>query len=283
MQAATCADGPWRPSGVARPLLWWTSEQLGELALYLDRALSEWRRAWGIAAPEQSLSCQLAKELPCGEERWKALSSDGEPLAWLRFAPQAGMRIAKAMFPGESAGPITASLAEAGLADAAARLASALGLQAEADAASAPPPSGARAWSGVVETALPGIFEGQLLIGGAAMQAWCAARKPRAPSARSRTPREPLRPASEALAGKRVSLQVQLQGCELDLGTVQGLHVGDLVRLRHSLETPATLTDPSGEKLLAGYLGRQRGLKAVELVPIPQQSPTPPTTNQILP
>jgi flagellar motor switch protein FliM len=63
-------------------------------------------------------------------------------------------------------------------------------------------------------------------------------------------------------------LQVRLEACEVDIGRLQDLQPGDVVRLPHRLDAPAAVVGPGGQPLFGGYLVRRRGRKAVELAPV---------------
>ena len=69
-----------------------------------------------------------------------------------------------------------------------------------------------------------------------------------------------------ALADRKVSLRIELSSCELDLGCLEGLHVGDIVPLAHSLDAPLRVSTAQGTRICEGYLGRQAGVKVIELV-----------------
>jgi flagellar motor switch protein FliM len=75
-------------------------------------------------------------------------------------------------------------------------------------------------------------------------------------------------PVLKALAQAKMTVQVRLQGCELDAGSLQALQLGDVIRLRHGLQTPAVITNGSGRELFSGWLARSRGRKAVQLAPL---------------
>ncbi|HEY0824824.1 MAG TPA: FliM/FliN family flagellar motor C-terminal domain-containing protein, partial [Ramlibacter sp.] len=120
-------------------------------------------------------------------------------------------------------------------------------------------------WSGSVLVSLPGgarVLLGAALVrilvawaddAGASQAAWSAP-----------TPRVPV---DRALAGIALNLQVHLEGCELSVGSLQDLQIGDVLRLQHRVDAPAAVTLPDGAPLFNGFLARTRGRKAVELAP----------------
>lgn len=72
-------------------------------------------------------------------------------------------------------------------------------------------------------------------------------------------------PLLAALSGENLSVSVELSPLELDLGTLSGLRVGDVVRVPHTLETPLLVRLNEGAPLFQGFLGRLDEHKALEL------------------
>jgi flagellar motor switch protein FliM len=76
--------------------------------------------------------------------------------------------------------------------------------------------------------------------------------------------RDALVVATAALAERPLELHVELEGCELDVGALQDLQVGDVVRLAHGLDRPVCVRH-AGASLCHAYIGRRGNRKAVEL------------------
>jgi hypothetical protein len=165
-------------------------------------------------------------------------------------------------------------------ADAMTRLASALGwevLQGASHEHSGP--GAAHRWSGSVEATLP-------LLGWRIVLAASGVRQklqPVSPPKRALEPASPLCSTVEAIRYQEVCLQVVLDGCELELRTLQSLAVGDVVPLRHPLADPAHLMDSTGRQLFSGHLGRQGRSRAVELAGVPSGSERDATHNESQP
>jgi hypothetical protein len=87
------------------------------------------------------------------------------------------------------------------------------------------------------------------------------------PTTPKRVPQAPIVTSVEqALADHKLPIQVELAGCELDLGTLQSLRLGDIVPLSHALDEPLLVSTPAYGAFCAGFLGRQAGSKAIELL-----------------
>lgn len=69
----------------------------------------------------------------------------------------------------------------------------------------------------------------------------------------------------EAIRSSKVKLAVTMQGCEVDLGQLQALRVGDIVTLQHRLDQALSVVDSKQELVCEAFIGTSRGLKAVEL------------------
>lgn len=78
----------------------------------------------------------------------------------------------------------------------------------------------------------------------------------------------PLVAIAIALADTRISLHVQLQECDVDLGLLQRLRPGDVLRVPHRLDAPALVRTAGGNALFQGFLARSQRRRAVELVPL---------------
>ncbi|QCX49349.1 FliM/FliN family flagellar motor switch protein [Ralstonia pseudosolanacearum] len=81
-----------------------------------------------------------------------------------------------------------------------------------------------------------------------------------------------LTPVLSALSAEPLSMTAELNPVELDLGTLTGLQVGDVIRIPHALEMPLLVRVDDGELLCQAFLGRLEDQKAIELFPLTQTS-----------
>lgn len=266
MEAVRTGDpSPWLPRESARPLLAWSAQQFEALGMALAGALVKWREAWDLPAETAAVHCSPASAEAVLREGWRTLGAEGK--VWLHAPADATRRLAAALFGTDSApGPAATDAAEACARDALRRLVQALRVAEGEAPAMGPLPGLGQPWSGAVLAQLPGTPGWLLLLGPDAMQGWCRAAGANVQPAQGRSHKEPLSPVTDALGHRFVPLNVEIAGCEMDLGTLQSLEVGDVVRLRHELQAPAWLTDGSGQVLFDGYLVSQSGRKALELV-----------------
>jgi hypothetical protein len=253
------STGPWQAAGTARPLYWWDERGLQSLAKALEDQLARWRAAWGIGCDAAGLRCQPAGQLPDAVGDWLAFDAAGTAQAWFCVRDDKDAGLLQALFPGVVApGPLACSVAGACRRDAIERIATLLGLACVDERAEAPAAALTRVGSGAVEADLAAPPGARLLVGPEVAARWRKGRK------QQLRPREVLVAATEAATNESLLLQVELDGCELEVGALQGLQVGDVVRLDHGLQTPASVRH-GGEPLCNAYLGRRGNRKAVEL------------------
>ncbi|MBB6581995.1 FliM/FliN family flagellar motor switch protein [Ralstonia solanacearum] len=81
-----------------------------------------------------------------------------------------------------------------------------------------------------------------------------------------------LTPVLSALSAEPLSMTAELNPIELELGTLTGLQVGDVIRIPHALEMPLLVRADDGELLYQAFLGRLEDQKAIELFPLTQTS-----------
>ncbi|MHA6922619.1 FliM/FliN family flagellar motor switch protein [Ralstonia pseudosolanacearum] len=81
-----------------------------------------------------------------------------------------------------------------------------------------------------------------------------------------------LTPVLSALSAEPLSMTAELNPIELDLGTLTGLQVGDVIRIPHALEMPLLVRADDGALLCQAFLGRLEDQKAIELFPLTQTS-----------
>ncbi|MCG2594958.1 FliM/FliN family flagellar motor C-terminal domain-containing protein [Ramlibacter sp. XY19] len=250
---------PWQPGQAARTLHW-RDERASQRAETDLRALfSKWCTAWGLDVDGARVRCRSVT-LTLEPGSWTCFESEGAPCAWLAQEPEDASPLLRSLFPGSVAhGPLARAVASACRQDLLLRLTSFLGISA-AESGGPPPPAIARAGSGALEVEISGVLATRLVMS----HELAGARWSTATRKAGSLPSHPLVPATTAMASRALALEVQLDGCELEVGTLRGLQVGDVVRLDHALVRPASLRHGDAA-LCSAYLGRRDHRKAVEL------------------
>jgi hypothetical protein len=232
-------------------------------------------RDWIGGAPKVEASVVRADERPpANRQAWVSLGTRGERGAWVQSRPDGVVDVLHTLFPTEP-GHIP-SVSVHGIAYAVAAKAhaaliemlrgrlglDACGCEAEPDAALFKP------WSGslLISATLPGRSAIAVLLNRATVRSVLAREDRPTEPRKPQPPRAALHPLTQALAGRRLLLRVGLSSCELDIGTLESLRVGDIVPLPHSLDTPLAVSNMQGVQVCTGFLGCQDGVKAIELV-----------------
>jgi hypothetical protein len=263
------SPGGWRPpSASARSLVAWLAPQLDAMAAALHARCLSWATAWGLELPLQDQpTCIRARD--AGEAPWLGLVQEHGIGAWIRQPPEFAAWVARSLVGIETPNTrVAIAVVGSCLEDLRRRLAGAGGwLPCPSAVQPAVLPQAFARWSEGVLAVLPAGL--RLLFDAAAARAVlteCGA--PLKGHARPDGGGAVVSVAS-AMAETRMQLRVHLEGCELELGSLRELQVGDVLRLRHGIELPASVRTAGGEALFSGFLVRSRGRKAVELAPTP--------------
>lgn len=250
----------------ARPLLWWTHAQLDALALALAGPWAAWLREWhGVSDGAAGVECVLSHEAQGVAAGWAGLAAAGDAIAWWDARAPGGEPVRTALF---GAGTTVASTSLAAAMEnkaweaLAVELAMALGLQRQ-PGDDGPPAADHAPWSGGVVASLsaPAATLRLFLNGACASKVLGAARTADAPAAK-------LPPVVEGISQLPARASVELAGCEIDLGDLQAVKVGDILRLPQALDEPMQVKIGS-RPVCAAYLGRRGNSRAVELLHAP--------------
>lgn len=266
-----------------RTLLWWTQADLDAVGDDVGRTFTAWTADWIGGTSHSDVHVTLAHEhLASAEETWVPVGTSDECAAWVQVRAGAVEEILPIVFPpvGEQ-GP---TISKTGIAWAVAAkawdalsgaLRACIGLDVTGSQA-APDRSLTTPWSGsvVISLAMPGQRVLSLLLNPAAV----IALRERAGMSVAKRPGQGATaavPLTDALSECQLALQVELSPCELDLGSLESLRVGDIVPLAHSLDAPLLVMSAKDVHVCAGFLGLQGRHKAIELVRQPMSAQVP--------
>lgn len=256
-----------------QPLQWWTDADLDAVRVSVEDACSAWVQDWlGAALKIESSVARAHERSPTHRHAWVPLGSRGDRAAWMQARTGAVEDVLHTLFPtepGHTASPSMQGIAHAVAAKAQTALIETLqartGLGASADEAE-PDAALFKPWSGAVliSVTVPGRSAIAVLLNGATVRSFLA------PAAGRKEPSQPqqraaLAPLAQALADRTLHLRIGLSSCELDLGTLESLRVGDIVPLPHTLDAPLLVSTVQGVQVCTGFLGGQGGVKAIEL------------------
>ena len=257
MNTAQQSRAAWQRRGDARRLSCADSGQLQQVQCVLQQSEDAWRAAWGVPAAA-AVRCEPLVFATAAIE-WDVLGQKPGAAVQVRWS---GAAQSPLYAPANEPGPLAVAANAACRADRVARLASALLLDGPAwGDREGMVPSGR--WSGSVRAVLGCGTELRLDAGAVALLS--AAR----PLRKAALPA--LVPVLQAAAGRRLRVQARLADCTIELGRLQDLRPGDVVRLEHRLEAPVAL-HACGEAVFGGFLAARSGRKALELSPAPPSS-----------
>lgn len=246
-------------------------ELLGESDLLRTRqtaaqALEAWRAVWGLEPREARIACVRAWESeersPANEEGWLGWADEGA--GWAAASPGFACAVRQSLFGPPQTGaseydtPIALELCNLAIDDLVARLLAGETPSAvrkcEPGPAPAIPASVFEHGSGVVAMDIR-LEEGRLF-----------AVTRRAPRARQdQAGSQSFGESHGAMRAVPVALDAQLGELDIDLGTLQSLEVGDVIRLPARLDQPVRLLAPDGGTVCFGDFGTQEGFRALSL------------------
>ncbi|HEY8360370.1 MAG TPA: FliM/FliN family flagellar motor switch protein [Ramlibacter sp.] len=253
----------WSDATAARPLLCWRDTQVQALAHALEQALAAWCADWGLH-PMGALACQPACG-PASGEQWRSLYNGTADAGWLHVPAETPAILRELLFPhADASGRVAMRVVSECEQDGLQRLIAVLDLSVSGVANAGPSAPVLQHWSGTLEARLPPPLGWRIVLRSAALGAWFRGHGA-TPANRDPVAMAPLARVMDAVAALPVKLDVRLAGCELDVATLQRLQPGDVLRMRHGIDAPASVCDSNGTPLFSAYLGRRDGRRAVGL------------------
>jgi hypothetical protein len=261
-------------------LAWWSSAQLEQILIPLRAASDEWSRGW-LRREEGRRAAVVGamahERTALSGSRWMPLGTRGGALAWIDVADaEAVATVSRALFATDASSEpthahpptIAHAVAKKSWMELRSGLLGALLLDGVVEQ-ERPEPGLFKPWSGAVVIELPRIAGTPVAI---LVNRACAEALVQRGAARTRSI-QPIRgrqyepvPVISALAPRKIGLRVELNECELELGSLQNLQIGDVVPLPHGLHVPLRLNLAHGATVCNAFLGRRGELKAIKLL-----------------
>lgn len=265
----------------ARPLRHWSNAALERAGQAIERAWRDWCARWQLTGAEAVAwnACDDSASADVVSHVWAAARS-----SWLSTGPNPVVgTLGKVLFRDGSpqGAPIAQALATEALSDLL-RAIDQLSVGVDKVAGrgdDAPPAADLRRWSGALRVRLIALRDDQpvswhLHCGERLAAVLCGGVPPT-----SSIGRAPLIELAEAMGARPVALKVFLDETTLTLGTLQSLHVGDVLPLSHRLDQPlrvvpagATRDAPSFCAAFLGSRGHHRAVELVSAAPAPQST-----------
>jgi hypothetical protein len=240
-----------------QPLVAWADTQRAGAASTLALASRAWTQSW-FDSPDSPAPAVCIDAEHAADGSWELLGRTAGRCAWIRGVDRAMLEERLFGDTGATSSRIVADVAQRAHAALRAELSRAAGVIEEPDGTPAPASLFAR-WSGAVVVRLSGPLYIEILL-----DASCMRELVGTPSTRPQEAGTPLSCVADAMAGYTLSLSIELSGCELTLGELSQLRVGDAITLPHGVDQPLHVRT-ANEYICAAYLGRSGDRKAVEL------------------
>ncbi len=259
----------------ATALMWLTPAQLEVLVNRVTEVRTAWARDWVLDSGAATRACTAVQAHEWPDRKgavWSPLGSRGDVAGWIDVRTDPTELLFEAMFGADSLtdgrpsgkGEIAEALVLRGWNALTEALCAAIALDAM-HGPSAPDPALLKPWSGGAILSLP--FSGDVCIS-LLFNPACVGTAATSPGRRNAVAQRSaagLVPLRQALASRVLPVRVELSACELDLGSLEGLRIGDVVPLPHRLDAPLRVATGSDVQLCAGFLGSHSGFKAIEL------------------
>lgn len=244
--------------------------ELAQIGARLAAASEVWSAAWLAGAAAARVQCHRAAEWRAGPgspaETWMARGAD--PAQWLalRFGTGFNSQLGRKLIPGAAAAVPSALLDELLML----ALADLLHPHCPWLAGSVPekvaPAEGvpAQAWetgSGAVVAELA-WGEARLIIVFSAAQV----RSMQGGAAALPAARAPFAMTTDGLLGERVQLKVWAGAAQLELGLLQTIVVGDVIKLDTRIDEPLEVQTSDGAPVCHAFLGSFQGRKSIKLI-----------------
>ncbi|MFZ6876360.1 FliM/FliN family flagellar motor switch protein [Undibacterium sp. Di27W] len=261
---------------------WWSALHLDLISGRFDALNAAWDKDWLASGESKAARAMLASEGSAKTKEsasWRVFYQSDKPFFWLQLPTKHLDHVQEALFAdagstiggSKSKGNIGKSVASCAWEDYLVKLTELL-VPANTDIKiDSPAQHLYKAWSGAVQVHLQWCGMTLMLLlsqtcveqllGKDLLNAEAEKR-----SISHKPPKSKLAPLMQAMQHKKVRIRVELSPCEIEIGNLQQIQVGDVIPLPHGLEQALQVKFASGEILCQAYLGVQGQKKAIEIM-----------------
>lgn len=221
--------------------------------------LAEWLPQAALGAVHCRDACERASTGLAQEPRWIGCGQHGAPWLSIALGHDVQRLLAERLFGTEAQSALIADVTAAALADLAQRL---LGRGVAGQAAAAPPDAGC--WQRGSGAAIFEIDIDDRVLALLAQPRWVQkqlAARPRATPAARASPIDP----RQCIGHAGVEVQAWAGGAGLEIGLLQSLAIGDVIRLDSRIDQALRITVQGHDTGRGAYLGSLDGRRAVQL------------------
>ncbi|MFZ6747090.1 FliM/FliN family flagellar motor switch protein [Undibacterium sp. JH2W] len=280
---------------IARPdplqkMRWWSAQHLDLISGRFDALNAAWDKDWLASGESKATRTLLASEGSAGIKEsasWRVFYQSDTPFFWLQLPTKHLDHVQETLFTNagsttggsRSKGNVGKSVASSAWEDYLLKLTELL-VPANTDMKiDAPAQYLYKAWSGAVQVPLQWCGMTLMLLLSQACVEQLLGKDLLNAEAEKRSmshkpPRSRLAPLMQAVQHKKVRIRVELSPCEIEIGNLQQMQVGDVIPLPHGLEQALQVKFANGGILCEAYLGVQGQKKAIELMMATPQNKT---------
>ena len=272
--------------GEVHKMRWWAAGQLDLICKKIDAVNADWSKDWLANGESHSAQAKLASVSLNKQETlavWRQVSGAGAQVFWMQIPPRHLEHLQDVMFSAsgstsissKSKGAIGKSVASQAWEEYLGKLSDLLSPAQVDMSAGVPPQNLFKAWSGAVQLEMQWCGVKLVLVLNQACVEQLLGPDVLAEGENKRkllrtAPTSKLHSIAQAVQHKRVRIRVELSPCDIELGNLQQIQVGDVIPLPHGLEQPLQVKFASGEALCLAFLGTRENKKAIEvLAPAP--------------
>lgn len=261
---------------------WWAAGQLDLICKKIDAVNAEWSKDWLANGENHLTQAALASAWPRKQEilaDWRQVSGAGAQTFWMKIPSRHLEHLQHAMFTASgpasissnSKGVIGKSVASQAWEEYLGKLTDLLSPAQIDISAGVPPQNLFKAWSGAVQLEIQWCGVKLVLVLNQACVEQLLGPDVLAEDENKRrlsrtAPTSKLLSIAQAVQHKKVRVRVELSSCDIELGNLQQIQVGDVIPLPHGLEQPLQVKFASGEALCLAFLGTRATKKAIEVL-----------------
>lgn len=269
-------------SGAVHKLRWWAAAQLDLISKKIDMVNADWSKDWLANGESQSALTRLAsvstKKLDTSAG-WRQVSGAGAQVFWMQTPPRHLEHLQDALFSASESAPVSSKsrgatgkhVASLAWEEYLSKLTELLSPAKAEMTAGTPPQNLYKSWSGAVQLEIQWCGVKMVLVLNQACVEQLLGTDGLAEDENKRkltrkVPSSKLQSIVQAVQDKKIRIRVELSPCDIELGNLQHIQVGDVIPLPHGLEQPLQVRFANGDALCLAFLGRRSNKKAIEVL-----------------
>ncbi|MBC3911118.1 FliM/FliN family flagellar motor switch protein [Undibacterium umbellatum] len=269
-------------SGAVHKMRWWVAAQLDLISKKIDMVNADWSKDWLATGESHSVLASLASASTKKQETsagWRQVSGEGAQVFWMQTPPRHLEHLQDALFSASESAPVSSKsrgatgkhVASLAWEEYLSKLTELLSRAKAEMTAGTPPQNLYKSWSGAVQLEIQWCGVKMVLVLNQACVEQLLGTDGLAEDENKRkltrkVPSSKLQSIVQAVQDKKIRIRVELSPCDIELGNLQHIQVGDVIPLPHGLEQPLQVRFANGDALCLAFLGRRSNKKAIEVL-----------------